>query len=121
MITEISKNIDKDTGLPISIKRTGYWHNEEAQCIEIYFQKYITYPNGVKVRLGDEKRLIVQDTPAIAAVPESTATGLGGQTITISAQAAVPANTDYTDYCKQFNADAIGAAIDDFLTNKLTL
>ncbi len=104
------KGTDQETGLPVSIQRTGYLHNEEAKCIEIYYKKLLTYPNGTTKELSRE-RIIIQNVDAIPAYKDKSI--IDGSEIDV---AEVPAQTHYTDYCTQFNADAIGQAIDNHLS-----
>ena|ERR1700739_324060 len=107
MITEIPKGIDQDSGLPQFIKRKGYWHNEKAAIVEIYYDLYIKYPSG-KTETIKEGVDYIQDIPAQAAV--DAIPGIS------EAIPAIAASTKYTDYYKQYNEDVRGVAIDEFLT-----
>lgn len=106
MTTQIfQKGTDTRTGLNITIQQTGYFHNEEASCIEIYYKRILNYPNG-QIDVLSRERIIVQDTASIPAQLDSL-----GNVISPSIEATM----DYTNYCNQFNATAIAAAIDAHL------
>lgn len=112
MIKEIIKGTDDNFGLPIVIKRTGYYHNEENNCIEIYFNRYIQYPTKI-LSLIEACTVVIKDTPAVPAMP-----AFDGKDLNLPSRKevpAIPAGTKYTDYCKQFNADTIGESIDNYL------
>ena len=112
MITEITKGVDDSSTLPRIVKRTGYRHFEQDLKIEIYYSIYAKNPNNTLTLIKNDF-IVVIDKPE---VPASYNNPLGLPLDQVTPVPAIPAVTTYTDTCKQFNADAIGAAIDAFLT-----
>lgn len=101
MITKIAKGTKN--GLNFFAQRISYFHNEEMKWVQINYRTFCETPDGTRC-FQTEQSVIVQDREAVIDKDGE------GNDVVIS-----PASSNYTDYCEQFNADAIGQAIDNYL------
>lgn len=105
---KIAKGLHEN-GLPTFFERTRYTNDEKNKLIQIFYDKFCETPNGARCFM-EEICDVVRNEDAVPSVK-----GFDGEGNEIISVPEIPANPKYDNYCTQFNATAIGNAIDEYL------
>lgn len=108
----ISKGVDA-TGLERFVQQKSMNWKIDEKTIEVSYLQWWLTPGGAK---WNESTIVksITDNSQIA-VDAHTEKDIHGNSIEIPAQEAKPDTSGYEQYCSQFNAEGISAAINDFL------